>query len=247
MLARMRLALVLLLLWPVSAFAQESAGDGAEQGQDTTVTLYKRAQRAYQAGDFAAATRLLEAATELAPNEPVLRYNLGRAYERSGNREAAADAYSKYLELSPDAADRGAVEADIARLERNDTPDEPADGELQDLVDPGGPEPPQEEDPGSRSVAGPVVLLGVGIVAGAATVGLGLRSNALEDEAPNLESHEAASEQYRKAERQAVAANILGAAAGALVTVGLIWLIVRLSGGDEDAAEAVRTRGSLRF
>jgi tetratricopeptide (TPR) repeat protein len=49
--------------------------------------------------------------------EPILLYNLGRAYEGAGDAQHALDAYRRYLETSADIPNADAVRATIATLE----------------------------------------------------------------------------------------------------------------------------------
>lgn len=73
------------------------------------------ARALFQAGRFADAALEFQAAYEIAP-EPQLLYNLGICYEEAGMADRAAEALQRYLNTTPGAADRAAVEQEIARL-----------------------------------------------------------------------------------------------------------------------------------
>jgi Flp pilus assembly protein TadD len=56
----------------------------------------------WRGGDVDSAARFYQAATKLAPNDPVPAFRLGRALQTMGAYKAAADQFRRVLELSPD-------------------------------------------------------------------------------------------------------------------------------------------------
>ncbi|MEO8550001.1 MAG: tetratricopeptide repeat protein [Kofleriaceae bacterium] len=60
-----------------------------------------------------------EQAKGLAPDQPNIYYNLGRAWLFRGSHHDAADAFRKYLELAPKAADRAAVQKLVDELDHH--------------------------------------------------------------------------------------------------------------------------------
>lgn len=56
----------------------------------------------WRGGDVASAARFYQAATKVAPNDPVPAFRLGRALQAMGAHKAAADQFRRVLELSPD-------------------------------------------------------------------------------------------------------------------------------------------------
>src|SRR5690606_35346285 len=93
------------------------AGATEDADRKRALELFKESKQLYQEGRFRDAIERLEQAYALAP-EPVLLYNLGRAFESSGELERAIDAYRRYLDEEPNAPDRGAISARIDTLER---------------------------------------------------------------------------------------------------------------------------------
>ena len=79
--------------------------------------LFKQSKDKYRSGDFQAAANLLEEGYEL-HDEPVLLYNLARAYEGLGELERAAAAYEQYLVAEPDTKDRGAIEQKVSNIRK---------------------------------------------------------------------------------------------------------------------------------
>src|SRR5688572_4413883 len=79
--------------------------------------LFEESARAYREGRFQdAVDKLLEA--RRAKAEPVLLYNLARAYEALGKPQEAADAYQSYLQEEPNASDKRAIEGKITTLKQ---------------------------------------------------------------------------------------------------------------------------------
>ena len=64
----------------------------------------------YRLGNFEAAVRHLERATELRPHDPIINRHLGDAYWRTGRRNEARFQWSRSLWLGPEAADREKIE-----------------------------------------------------------------------------------------------------------------------------------------
>jgi tetratricopeptide (TPR) repeat protein len=77
--------------------------------------FFVRGAKLYRAGHFEAAAVAFTQALQLS-NAPELHYNLAVASERMGNYQDAFDHYRAYLAASPEAQDRGEVEARIAEL-----------------------------------------------------------------------------------------------------------------------------------
>lgn len=79
------------------------------------VEHYERAMSLFENQQFAEALAAFEHAFEYDPS-PILLYNIAECHRQLGHRDLAIDAYQRYLALSPQAEDRGVVEARIADL-----------------------------------------------------------------------------------------------------------------------------------
>ena len=140
--------------------------------------LYERATEDYQAGHFEAALRGFEQAYALT-DSPDLLYNVGRTLERLRRDREALDAYERYVELRPDGADRGAVDARIAVLRREiDATTDSSDPEPSPAVASPPLEPPPTEPPppaGGPRMEGVVFTLvgGALLIAGAVLFAVG--------------------------------------------------------------------------
>jgi tetratricopeptide (TPR) repeat protein len=149
------------------AFALVLAVSGvAHAGSDKrtqAVQLAEDSEKAYKAGNFEKAAKLLRKAHELYP-EPTLLYNLGRALEGMGDAKNAVAAYESYLHDAKQIDDRGAIERRVATLkkqiEREQQPPPPKDDQPppppkddqpppppHDDTPPTPPPPPPKEDP----------------------------------------------------------------------------------------------------
>lgn len=79
--------------------------------------MFQAAELRYQEGRYADAIELLNEAWQIHQAPPIL-YNLGRAHEELGAREAAIDAYRRYLSAEPRSPVRPELEERISALER---------------------------------------------------------------------------------------------------------------------------------
>lgn len=219
--------------------AGERAGD-----REQALELFEEALEHYRAGRFRQAADLLLRARELHA-EPVLLYNLARAYEGLGELDNALDAYVRYLEEQPDAKDRGAIERRIETLreqiaERDRLARERAEREQRAQREPGaqtsGPGP--GEPPAEQGLsAWPWVLAGAGVGVLAAGTALGVLSQRRRDEAGDDPVHRSAQRSFEQAEDFALAANVSFAVGGALVAAAATWITVELAGSDDDDDE----------
>jgi tetratricopeptide (TPR) repeat protein len=190
------------------------------------VELFEKSAQAYREGRFQEAVELLLQARKLKA-EPVLLYNLGRAYEAQGKLPEAVDAYSKYLEEDPNAADRRAIEGRIATMRRDieekkkrDEAPPPAAPPAPIIVVPPPPAPRESPLPWLVTGAG-VVTLGVGI-------GFGVLASRKEDEARSEPVQTTAASIHEDARGHATIANVTMTVGAAVAVAGVVWLVVRL-------------------
>src|SRR2546423_4713988 len=116
------------MVWPQGAWAQEAkpapapaaAAPAAPAGGDEAMAQAKQhfetGRNAYNAGDYVTAIREFKAAEALRPS-PILDYNIGLANEKLGKRRVAVKYYKRYLEMQPNAANKGEVDGKITALE----------------------------------------------------------------------------------------------------------------------------------
>ncbi len=233
-----------------------SATAAAEDPDKRALELFDKGKAAYRQGQFEEAIRFLREAYDLKA-EPVLLYNLARAYEGKGLLGEAADTYDRYLATAGDIPDRGAITKKVETLraliaERAAKPkDEPS--EPPPRPDP-KPTPAPAADTPSPSPAPWIVAafgaagLGVGGVLG----GLALSRN---DDAAGAPSQAETAELRADAEDLALGSTISLAVGGAILAAGVVWGIVDvtvLSAPAEQPSVSVRVgpgalQTTLRF
>lgn len=177
--------------------------------------LFEQSAQAYREGRFQEAVdKLLEARRYKA--EPVLLYNLGRAYEALGKPGDAADAYAKYLEEEPEASDRRAIEGRIATLR----------GQANELAA-ARRDPSSAHDESDGMTAVPWIVAGIGAAAIGAGAVLGIMANGKHDDAVADPVQRSAVDKQEDAEGLARAATVTLIAGAVISAMGLAWLGVR--------------------
>jgi tetratricopeptide (TPR) repeat protein len=196
-------------------------------GDARAVELFEKSAQAYREGRFQAAVELLLEARKLKA-EPVLLYNLGRAYEAQGKLPEAVDAYSRYLEEDPGTADRRAIEGRIATMRR-----EIEEKKKRDEAPPPLPAPPQPivvvpppRAPGESPW--PWLVTGAGVVTLGVGIGFGLLASRKEDESKSEPVQATAASLHEDARSHATIANVTLTVGAAITVAGAVWLIVRL-------------------
>ncbi len=223
------------------ATAASSAPPAAGEAQ--ALSLYRQSTEAYDGGRFQEAADLLLRAYALR-NEPVLLFNLARAYEGMGDLRKAVDAYRGYLAGDPAASDRRSVEQRVATLERQleeraslekQRDDARAKAERERRT--------ADEDARRRDAAEsiqrptviPWVLAGVGVAGLAAGVVLGVLSRSHYLDASSEPYADPARRKYGTAQAYATAANVAFVVGGAMTATGIAWEIVRVAAPGKSA------------
>lgn len=221
--------LVTALSLPVVVSAQSDA--------DVAAVVMRRAQEAYDAGDFERAAVLLEESVELF-EAPAIHYNLARTYSELSRWQDARLHYRRFLELSPQTDRRDGVEARVAELERRIEREEASAQPLvsTDVVQvETGPttetetETSQETTPqdGPPLNGAPLVLFGTGAAVALASIPFGVASGNAEERAAQAATHREGAGEIDTAQRHANVSNALWIAGGVLAVVGLIWVLAK--------------------
>lgn len=223
-----------------------------DPAREEALQLFQQSEVEYQAGRFTQAAALLERAWGRF-HEPILLYNLGRAWEGAGEPEKALGAYRQYLENTPGAADRRTVEAKLAELqrqietrreaehrqseederarrqsaedERREDEEERAERERRRLRAEGG------SGPG---IAPWILVGGGGLALGAGGV-FGLLASSRHDDAQHDPVQQSAADKQDGAETLATVANISFIAGAVMAAGGLTWVLL---GGQKDGDDA---------
>ena len=246
---------VAALSWvPDAALAQEDRPAVAEDAREEALDLFEQAEDRYREGDLAGAIELLTRARSLHP-EPVLLYNLARAYEGLGRFEEALEAYRQYLVEQPDARDRGAIERRITSL--SEELEERRRLEAARHGEPGGarqgalgapassasrvsPIEPEADGPGPV----PWVVAGVGAAALVAGVAVAFVAEAKRGDAEDDPVHATSRQSFRDAQSIATVANVLMVTGGIVTAIGGV-LILTASGGDDTETSVALSPSSV--
>ena len=211
-----------MTLAATTTHAQEAPPDPAQRAAE----LAHRALARYEAGSPEEAIPLLLEAHGLYP-EPLLTYNLARAYEALGRRREALEAYRRYVAERPDAPDRAAMQTHIASLEAQLEERRRLAREREE--ERRGRELAEARAADARRIApwSYLLLSGGGAVLGAGVV-FGVLARAERNAAGDEPIHSIRVRRGEDAERRATVANVLFAVGGALSLVGASWLTVEL-------------------
>lgn len=194
------------------------------------LALFQESHRAYREGRFQAAVELLLEARRLKA-EPVLLYDLGRAYEALGKPREAAEAYAQYIEEEPQAADRKAIEGRIATLRAQATELEAARKpapEAPKKVDTTPPQPPPERR-GDGLDAVPWVVGGTGLAILGTGLVFGAIANGKHDDAVSERVQADAQKKQDQAETFATIATVSIVAGAIVAAAGFAWAGIRLA------------------
>jgi tetratricopeptide (TPR) repeat protein len=228
---RRKIALVLVATVGVASAqpAPPSEGD-----RERALSLFRDSDARYKRGEFEEAAALLRQAYELHP-EPILLYNLARAYEGMGELDGAIEQYERYLKLETEIEDRGAIERRIATLKQqvaartmadNDARP-PTPGNSHPVAPPPIVRPPvagrDHDEARARPRLLPWLIAGGGAVLLGAGAGFGYLSQARHDDAVSEPVQAEAVRLQDAARTDATIANVLFVAGGLTVIGGVTW------------------------
>jgi tetratricopeptide (TPR) repeat protein len=211
---------------PKGAPPPEEAAPGSDRSR--AADLFARASEAYRTGQFALAISLLLELHRIKP-EPVLHYDLARAYEGLGRWHEAISSYEAYLREDATIADRGAIERRLETLRG------------LEAAAAAPPTASASAPPPGRSVVPPVIVGALGLVTIGTGLALGVASRNEESKVDDGRDQRAANEALDRAERLATVANVSYVVGGALLVAGAVWLFFSRS------TRAVAVDSVIRF
>ena len=236
------LATALFALQGLSARNAHAQGKPAATAQNRAAELFKASLEAYRQGDFKQTVALLNEAYALDP-QPVIPYNLGRAYEGLGDVDAAIDAYERYLKADPKAPDRLSIEQRIVTLQRQ-RDEEKRRAEAAAVEQRRAEErakQPHDEPPRSRSI-GPYIVAGVGAAGLVAGGVFGLVATSKHSAATSEHVQTTAIDEQDQAKSMATVSTISFIAGGALLAAGVTWWFL-----DTPPKKTQGSRGTTRI
>jgi len=224
----------------VALTATSAAYADDPKAEKDALALFEQSKVAYREGRFDEAIDLLKKAYAIHA-EPVLLYNLARAYEGVGNFEEAIDAYERYLKDATEIADRPAIEQRVAGLRRS--VDEKSrlarerDEAKRAQTARAAPAPAHEAR--QPSVL-PWALAGVGGATAIAGGVLGILALGKHDDADAARSQVDARAAQDRAEGLGLGATVAFVAGGAIAGAGITWGIIDVLGAGSSAKSGQR-------
>ncbi len=210
---------------PSIALADKPAPKG---GASTTPSrgaeLFKKSVEAYRRGDFKEAIELLNEAYSIDP-QPVLLYNLARAYDGAGDLDNAIATYERYLREEPNAPDKGAIEGKLTTLKKQRDEREAAKQKKEEPKPPPPPERPPPPPPRERSVL-PYVVAGAGVVGIGAGAVLGIMATGKNDDASAEPVQQKSMDLKDSADGLATGSTVMFIVGGLLVAAGATWWVL---------------------
>jgi tetratricopeptide (TPR) repeat protein len=215
--------------------AASTAAAQEQTNERRALELFEEAEERYEEGNLERAVELLLEARSIYAEEPVLLYNLARAYEGLGRLEEALDAYRSYLSEEPNPPARGAIEQRIAAIERQLESRRALESEREALAERARHaerRPVPEDDSGAG--AWPWVVSSVGVAGIAAGIVFGVLALDREEQAMNAAVQADALSLYDEGNTFATASTIAFVAGGVVAGLGITWIVfdVALSEGE---------------
>lgn len=227
-----RILFGLSLSAPVFLHAPAASADTVDPGQRAK-DLYKESLTKYREGNFQKAVELLQEAYKIKA-EPVLLYNLGRAYEGLGENEKAIKAYQDYLAQETQVVDRKALETRIATLKKQIAERERLQNEKKEAE--------ERERNAKKPTVVPWIVAGVGAAGVASGVVFALIAKNHNSHADDPATDQiTATDEKDQAKSFGTVANISFAVGGGLLATGLVWGFIasRNSGTNETKTATV--------
>jgi tetratricopeptide (TPR) repeat protein len=220
-----------------SALAQpdESAVSTAKEtsAEVRAFELFKQSDVEYRAGRFRQAARLLEESYRLSP-EPVLLYNLAKAYEGLGEFERALATYDRYLKAEHDVKDRGAIEQRMNVLRRTIEERRALDKARKERD---RPRPERAPRPERKPSAVPWVIAGAGAIGLVVGGVLFAQARSRRDDAASERDATRAATIDAEAQDLNFAANITLGAGAVVLLAGGTWGVVDIATAGRDTRQ----------
>jgi tetratricopeptide (TPR) repeat protein len=216
------------------SLAASTATAQQQTNERRALELFEQAEESYEAGDLERAVELLLEARSIYAEEPVLLYNLARAYEGLGRLEEALDAYREYLREQPNPPARGAIEQRVTAIERQLESRRALESEREALAERARQVETRPVADDSGAGAWPWIVSSVGVAGIAAGIVFGVIALDREEQAMNATTQESALSLYDEGNTFATGSTIAFVAGGVVAGLGIAWIVfdVALSDGE---------------
>jgi tetratricopeptide (TPR) repeat protein len=227
--------------------------------EERAFMLYEQGRQAYREGRYDEAITLLNESYRLKP-EPVLMFNIAKAYESRGRLKEAIQAYEDFLKTAKEVPDRATIESKVVNLKaalQKEEDDARAKAKAEAAAKTPvnkpdvAPSLPLARDEEASANPVPWIIAGVGgagLIAGGVLGGLALSKNGSVETATSQQEAQAA---RSSAEGMALGSNIAFGVGGAVLLGGAIWGIVDLTSSgerpNETTVQATAGLGSIQL
>jgi Flp pilus assembly protein TadD len=96
---------------PAKSAGTSSPAAASKPSPHTFAASFADGEQLFRAGDVEGALARYQEAARLNPSDPRTQRQIGKCYNRLGNRDRAQPYLRKYLELAPDASDAAFIRA----------------------------------------------------------------------------------------------------------------------------------------
>jgi tetratricopeptide (TPR) repeat protein len=236
-----------MLLAALVAVASAAVSPGAradEASDDAAKVHFQSGALHYKQGQYALAIEEFKAADRLRPS-PILSYNIAQCYEKMADLAKARTYYQEYLQRSPQATDRSAIEATLASIDAQLAEAHAKEPAVLVMPPPplaaaAAPVASVEAPAPSRNHTVSTVLFIVGGAGLATGVGLNIASNSTANDLKNLSppNHTQAQSLYDQSQNLWTGAICSYTAGGVALAAGLVALLIE-NGGHSPAGAAL--------
>lgn len=226
-----------LAIFAATANATPEPSPAAAGAPEQAEARFKQAQELYRNGRFQeSVTILLELRREFP--DPILLYNLARAYEGLGDNQKAVEAYEQYSAEAPDSEDRGAIERRVLTLRRQLEEKRALEAERRRLANARKRQVPRaEQQADSGPGPWPWLLTGVGALGLGVGGAFALLAKQSENQARDEPAQRLAAADLERGQNQARVANVALIGGGIAVAAGVTWLLI---GSEKSAGSSAR-------
>jgi len=228
------LSIALVVGATTATHSAAAAPTAAPTQHEQALKLFEQGGAAYKEGRFQDSVDLLKKAYEL-EKEPLLLYNLARAYEGLGDFENALATYESYLSTAKDVPDRGAIEQRIATLKSTIADREKLARERDEAQARAAASAANNQAAASKPVETaspspiPWIIAGVGVAGIGVGAGLGAVALSKDSDAQTASSQRDAVDLHDSATGLALGSTIAFIAGGVIAAGGTTWGIIDIA------------------
>jgi tetratricopeptide (TPR) repeat protein len=206
--------------------SSSAASSDADERKARALEVFQRSLALYKDGDYRRSIELLETAYAVYP-EPVLLFNLGRAYEKLGETSKAVDEYERYLGADPAAPDRADIEQRIEVLRQGlHAPAPPPSSGTRAPIQATVATTPGDARPSPSASPYPWILAGAGVAVMGSGIVLGTVAVSRHNQAVSEHDAGRAASLQDAATRFALWTNVTFIGGGALAAAGVVLGVV---------------------